>query len=279
MSTEYQTTSPVLKYERSTSCGSIALALAKAQAEMENAAKDASNPAFRSSYATLAAVRNACIPQLSKNEIAVVQVPSTRLENGAWIAVIRTEFIHSSDQWFAGTLEMPVTGRNAGDAQGVGSALSYARRYSLSAMAGISQEDDDANAGSGKSVDQMFEKPAYRPSKTEQAKSLLKKSTGFKEESNDAYGESLQNMEPPPDVDLPGDKQASLPIPSNAPNSDMVTMDFGNQMTKGKFLKDLSIKDLSSALEWLTTKAPDNVRTKHSRLEAAIGHQLKQRGE
>jgi hypothetical protein len=118
---------------------SIASALAAAQAEMGPALKSAENPHFRSKYADLASVMDACLPALNRHGIAVIQ-PFSESEFGRSVI---TRFIHSSGE----TLECPIpliVGKN--DMQGLGSAITYARRYGLMSLAGIAPEDDDGNA-------------------------------------------------------------------------------------------------------------------------------------
>lgn len=123
----------------STQHTSIASALAAAQAEMGPAVKSAENPHFRSKYADLASVMDACLPALNRHGIAVIQ-PLSESEFGRSVV---TRFIHSSGE----TLECPIpliVGKN--DMQGLGSAITYARRYGLMSLAGIAPEDDDGNA-------------------------------------------------------------------------------------------------------------------------------------
>lgn len=117
----------------------LALALSKAQGEMKSAKKDVTNPFFKSKYADLASVWDACREALSKNEIAVIQVPE--LKDG--IIGIRTKLVHSSGEFEEGffPLAVPVTAK----AQEMGSAMTYLRRYALSAMVGVAPEDDDGN--------------------------------------------------------------------------------------------------------------------------------------
>ena len=130
--------------EQSLEIGELAAALAIAQGEITGALKDSANPFFKSKYADLASVWDACRASLSKQGLAVIQIPSTG-DNGA--AVITTTLAHKSGQWMRGSLAlMPVKG----DPQGMGSAYTYARRYALAAMVGVAQVDDDANAASGK---------------------------------------------------------------------------------------------------------------------------------
>jgi len=118
--------------------GKLGDALAKAQAEMEGAAKDATNPHFRSKYADLASIRDACRP-LAKFGIAFLQ--PTRAE-GPHVTVT-TLLLHSSGEWIAEDLTL-TAGQNT--PQAVGSAITYGRRYGLAAMVGIAPEDDDGEA-------------------------------------------------------------------------------------------------------------------------------------
>lgn len=119
----------------------LAGALALAWAEAENASKNAKNPHFRSAYADLAEVINTVRPVLAKHGISFLQAP--RFENG--LVTVETMLMHKSGQWMSSEVSAPAT---KGDAQGVGAAITYCRRYGLSAMCGIAQEDDDANAAS-----------------------------------------------------------------------------------------------------------------------------------
>jgi hypothetical protein len=119
--------------------GKLAEALAKAQAEMEPATKDANNPFFKSQYASLASCWQACRGPLTKHGLAIIQ--TTEPDNGN-VTVISI-LTHSSGQWIKGKLSVkpPKT-----DSQALGSCLSYLRRYSLSALVGLSTQDDDAES-------------------------------------------------------------------------------------------------------------------------------------
>ena len=121
----------------------IATALAKAQGEMGGAKKDAANPFFKSKYADLASVRDACIGALSKHGIAVVQSPSAE---GATVSVV-TLLVHSSGQWMRGVASCTAKDDSP---QSVGSATTYLRRYALQSFAFIAPEDDDAEAAHGR---------------------------------------------------------------------------------------------------------------------------------
>jgi hypothetical protein len=120
----------------------IASALVKAQKEFGPALKSSTNPAFRSRYADLSACVEAVIDALNNNDIFMMQ-PTHECDNGV---IVETIFIHSSgEQISSGKLHVPATKH---DAQGYGSALTYARRYSLMTACGIAPEDDDGNNAS-----------------------------------------------------------------------------------------------------------------------------------
>lgn len=111
-------------------------ALAKAQGQMRAAIKDSSNPHFKSRYADLASVWDACREPLSANGLAVVQVLHTDGDK----QVITTQLSHSSGQWIRGAMALPL--QKTGP-QEIGSCCSYIRRYSLASMVGCFQDDDD----------------------------------------------------------------------------------------------------------------------------------------
>lgn len=123
--------------------GQLALALSKAQGAMKGALKDAENPFFKSSYADLASVWEACRKALSDNELAVVQVTDFGPDGSM---VLSTTLMHSSGEHI--TSSMPVMVGEKATAQQLGSALTYARRYALSALVGVAPEDDDGNKAS-----------------------------------------------------------------------------------------------------------------------------------
>jgi hypothetical protein len=117
--------------------GELAKALAAAQGEMTSAAKDATNPHFKSRYATLASVWEAIRKPLTANGLSVSQILET--EPGG--VAVRTMLLHASGQWLASRYVMPVGERLT--PQAMGSAITYARRYALSAIVGIAPDDDD----------------------------------------------------------------------------------------------------------------------------------------
>lgn len=120
----------------------LATALAKAQGQMESAKKDSQNPFFKSKYADLAAIVEAVKVPLSQNGLSYVQITDIP-EGDADAVLVETVLMHVSGEWLSGRLRMPVT---KNDAQGTGSAITYARRYGLQAMLGVPAEDDDGNA-------------------------------------------------------------------------------------------------------------------------------------
>jgi len=115
-------------------------ALAKAQTEMGKAFKYSNNPHFKSKYADLGSVMDACLPALNKNGIAVLQ--PTHDEDGKMY--VKTVLVHGESGEIAECRVPLIIAKN--DMQGYGSAVTYARRYGLMSMAGIAPEDDDGNA-------------------------------------------------------------------------------------------------------------------------------------
>ena len=122
-------------------------ALVKVQSSMETASKDANNPFFKSKYTTLAGCWDVARKPLSDNGLAVIQT-TTFGEGEGNSVIIETTLSHISGEWIRGSLKMPLTKL---DPQAVGSAITYARRYALSAMIGIvSEEDDDGESAMGR---------------------------------------------------------------------------------------------------------------------------------
>jgi len=120
----------------------LSKALCTAQSQMTFAKKDSKNPFFKSSYADLSSVWDACRGPLTSNGLAVIQTfDSDHDEN---TVVVVTTLTHTSGQWINSRLKLPLVKK---DPQGLGSAITYGRRYSLAAIVGvIADEDDDGNA-------------------------------------------------------------------------------------------------------------------------------------
>lgn len=128
---------------KSESIKDLAAALCKAQAAMTFAKKDAANPFFKSKYADLSAVVDAIKKPLSDNGLSYAQATDIDEHGGV---IVETALMHSSGQWIESKLRMmPVKA----DPQGIGSCITYARRYGLQALVGIPADDDDGNAASG----------------------------------------------------------------------------------------------------------------------------------
>jgi hypothetical protein len=129
--------------KHSESIKQIATALHQAQGKLTTAKKDAVNPHFKSKYADLGAVWDAARPVLQANGLVVTQTFSG--DTGEAVT-IDTTLIHSSGEWLSSSLTLKPT---KPDPQGIGSAITYGRRYGLSAILGIvADEDDDGNAAS-----------------------------------------------------------------------------------------------------------------------------------
>lgn len=131
------------KFDSSEELNELFSALSKAQAELKPAKKDKDNPFFKSKYADLDSCWEALRQPLSKNSIAVIQLP---MAGDPKIMRLKTIMTHSSGQWISCDIELiPIKN----DPQGYGSALTYGRRYSLGAITGLStDEDDDGNGAS-----------------------------------------------------------------------------------------------------------------------------------
>lgn len=125
--------------DKSESITKLAAAMAKAQPKIDGARKDRNNPAFKSKYADLSSVTEAIAP-IAEHGLSYVQVS----HNLADAAGVETVILHESGEWLScGIVPVPVSKH---DAHGFGSALTYARRYSLAAAFGVTPEDDDGNA-------------------------------------------------------------------------------------------------------------------------------------
>lgn len=120
----------------------LSAALLKAQRSITFASKDAKNPHFKSTYADLPAVIDAIKPAL--NDAGLVFLQTFSPSEAGFIAVT-TRLMHETGEWIEDTATVPLP---KSDPQGYGSAATYARRYSLAAITGLYQDDDDGNAAS-----------------------------------------------------------------------------------------------------------------------------------
>jgi hypothetical protein len=134
------------------SIANLAAALAIAQGQIDAASKGSVNPYFKSKYADLNALREAIREPLAANGLSIMQFASTHNDSVS----VETVLAHSSGEYVSNTLSLPV-GRKFDkegnplplDVQSIGSAITYARRYALSAILSLAADDDDGNAAVG----------------------------------------------------------------------------------------------------------------------------------
>jgi hypothetical protein len=141
----------------------LAAALAAAQGEMSNAAFNADNPAFKGTrYANLAAIRDATIPHLSKHGLALLQTTDVNTTE----MLLTTRLLHSSGQWVESIYPIPVSDRP----HIMGSAITYAKRYSWAAICGVAsdKDDDDGNAAQDAAAKNGNALPALPQKRTRQ---------------------------------------------------------------------------------------------------------------
>ena len=120
--------------EKSETIGKLTLALSKVQAQLKPAKENSKNPFFKSNYADLGSVWDSVRSLLSENELAILQMPTD-------VGGLTTILSHSSGEFISSTMYIP----SKEDAHGVGSAISYARRYALASFVGVVTGDDDGN--------------------------------------------------------------------------------------------------------------------------------------
>jgi len=128
----------------SESIANLADALSTVQGKLTHAKKDSANPFFKSKYADLESVWDACRDLLASNGLAVAQFPGTYSDLDKSMS-LTTILMHGSGEWISHEMSVPVS---KVDPQGAGSALTYMRRYALAAVVGVVQADDDGNAAS-----------------------------------------------------------------------------------------------------------------------------------
>ena len=135
--------------KKSESIKNLAIALSKFQGDVTNPTNTKENPFFKSNYAPLEAVINTVKPILAKHGLSVIQMPVVEDEKVGVITVL----MHDSGEYVETESLVLKTDKNT--AQGAGSAITYARRYALSAVLGIaSEEDDDGNIAETKNKQQ-----------------------------------------------------------------------------------------------------------------------------
>ncbi len=151
-------------HQHSDQLNELAAALAKAQATMRPAVKDAANPFFKSRYADLQSVIEAAHAALSEHGLSVSSVTDTDEQGNMMLC---TYLLHSSGQWMCGRYPVEPVKR---DPQGIGSAISYARRYALMSIVNLATSDDDAEAAMGRNDDrQQQRRPQHDPNQVPQS--------------------------------------------------------------------------------------------------------------
>ncbi len=226
--------------DHSPSIAALAAALAKAQGQMGGARKDSVNPHLKSSYADLASVWDACRDALSANGLAVVQQVGTDTRGAA----VTTMLLHSSGEWLRSRCVVPLT---KNDAQGFGSAVTYARRYALAAVVGVAPVDDDGHAATKAQSEQP--EPPVTGTRTTQLKQQLAARTAKAPPSP-----PVVVNEPPPWMpegeELP---PRELSLNREPVRSKLTLINFGK--SKGKHLDEVDDSDL----EWLLKVASESV--------------------
>lgn len=172
---------------RSESIELIASALVEAQKNMGNAIKDSKNPFFKSKYADLNAVREACMPALNDAGISVLQ-PTSVIDGKLYV---ETLLLHKSGQYISGLYEVVVGKQN--DPQALGAAISYSRRYGLQSMVNIGAADDDGESAIERPSTQRTETSKPAPTQTEK-KADAPKST--ESQSSEAPRASFRKNKP-----------------------------------------------------------------------------------
>tara|TARA_R100001460_G_scaffold77381_2_gene118351 strand:+ start:1698 stop:2447 length:750 start_codon:yes stop_codon:yes gene_type:complete len=135
----------------------------KAQKEMRPAIKDAKNPRFNSNYTDITSVLNACMEALYSNNLAMTQ-PVEHKEMGM---VVTTRITHITGEYIETSLPLIMLKK---DMQNLGAAITYARRYGLTTLLGIPEEDDDGNSNSTYNPPKQKAKPKPKPKKAPQPK-------------------------------------------------------------------------------------------------------------
>jgi len=133
--------------KKSDSFTKIAAAFVVAQTQVDIAIKNAVNPHLKNKYADLGAVYDACSEALKTNKLGIAQLP---VAGDSGHLHLETMLIHESGEWLCSEIKMPLV---KNDAQGYGSALTYARRYALAAMMGVTQDDEDGARASSSGME------------------------------------------------------------------------------------------------------------------------------
>ncbi len=224
---------------KSESINELATALAKAQQEIKPALKDAANPFFKSKYADLHSTWDACKDALNKNGLSVVQTMEDQF--------LITTLLHTSGQWIEGACPLINT---KGDMQGLGSAVSYARRYSIAAICGVVSEDDDAQTAVEKPKNEYSSYKSPIANQMEAEKKL--KSSGDMKSPTTLKTASPAGNSTPPSVAKITEKQGSM-VYAKLANKGYVGPDFLDVLAKLKYRStdDIPYNKLDEVLAYI----------------------------
>lgn len=172
-----------MSIEQSAELGKLFEALAKAQAEMRPAVMDMKNPHYNSRYASLTSIQDAYREPLAKHGLALIQ--QIFFDGDAYW--IRTLLGHSSGQWLSNEFKLLIEKSNM---QGLGSAVTYARRYGISSLVGVvDTEDDDGNSALPAKTETA---PASQPNPN--APKIIPKSDVKPKDPNEIYLERMRRL-------------------------------------------------------------------------------------
>lgn len=235
-------------------------ALVKAQAEMANPVKDSMNPHLRNKYASLASVLDACRLPLANNGVVVYQSASIAPDMPNHV-IVTSMLVHGeSGESISDSLPIPL---QKNDAQGIGSAITYGRRYMLLAQLGLApddEDDDDGNKASGRTQPQAAQAQRQQPTKP-------------------ATTNSAQHRQPPSQAETPNSENQALADAVGATAT--VKPDPALEKARKAFHAEVqatfaaeTAEDINHARHWLikryTTKTtPENVRESANDLSGA----------
>ena len=189
--------------QKSDDINELATALTKVQCKLEGAKMDGENPFFKTKYATLASVWGACRKPLTDNGLSIVQTCSVGEGGGL---ILDTTLLHTSGQWISGELAVKPT---KNDPQGIGSAITYARRYGMAAIVGICPEDDDAESATDHKV--ITKAPVKKTPKKKFDATTLEGALEFLEDKYPkAWGHTVVAAKMADSYDVTGDTMAEL---------------------------------------------------------------------
>jgi len=227
--------------EHSPQFSTLAGHLLDIQKQLQPVLKDALNPFTNSTYATLNSVMEACHGELLSRGILLTQLPcAAPVELGAGYIGLETRIIHAeSEEWISSTAVIPLP---KNDPQGMGSAITYSRRYTLCSILGIVTEDDDGNAASNLPTKQVESRK--RPIAGSSLKNAPNRDVGVKKKFSDTPNRPVANPPSLPKIDGVGFKSIS------AEDGRLCIVATGRTMEKKELLKASGFKWDSQQKIW-----------------------------